>query len=54
MSKAIMTEPPNFSTKIRHSLDKVAGQIAYNELKYQIKGAVFDTGQSKDNSKEVS
>ena len=47
-----MTEPPNFSTKIRHSLDKVAGQIAYNELKYQVKGAVFDTGEPK--SKDIT
>lgn len=33
LAKAIITEPRNFDSKISYNLQKVAGQIAYDELK---------------------
>lgn len=42
IAKATINEPSNFTTKINYCLDKVAGNIAYNELKYKVKGAIID------------
>jgi hypothetical protein len=42
VAKATLSEPSNFTTKINFCLDKVAGHISYNELKYKVKGAIID------------
>jgi hypothetical protein len=43
----MISEPPNFSTNISYSLDKVAGQISYNELKSKSPGGAVE-GENLD------